>query len=567
MATSSGADAMSAARGAGDTTTSSATVDLGQAARALAGAARTLSAMASSASQALQDLGGQGAGGGDPAINAWEDDPYSEAVASVNPPLAPTRTVPRPVNSSRYLRTSIVGSRPAPGRYEPGTENFRYWVAEEALVRGINFWAPLLPAGTIWSTADRPMRVTLAAGQALNANYSREYGLRFFQQTVRGTTISSAESADAVLHELGHAILDAIRPPLYNAASLEVAAFHEAFGDMSSILVALQSPALSRMVIAETQGRLNVTSRLSRVAEQLGWGLRQLWPTAVDADSLRNAANRFFYQRPALLPPLAPASNLSSAAHSFARVFTGAFLDALADMVDTRGPATEASLLTVSQDLGRLLVDGVLTAPIISSYYSSVASSMIEATQTLNGGRYRAALARAFIQRGILSVSSVQALASAAVPPLVPSASTRTADVGAASGGSRALRTHGGGEIRDYARGYGETGELSVRTIPTAWGKGCAVHAPVESIRFDVAPSPTLPGAGDTASANDDTRHFVEDLLQRGRVKFGPVPGVAPWWIDVTAEDDLAKTHEIMASPDGLILKRRHFDCGFCGHH
>jgi hypothetical protein len=43
-----------------------------------------------------------------------------------------------------------------------------------------------------------------------------------------------------VCHELGHAILDALKPQLFNVASTEAGAFHEAFGDISAILCALQ---------------------------------------------------------------------------------------------------------------------------------------------------------------------------------------------------------------------------------------------------------------------------------------------------------------------------------------
>jgi hypothetical protein len=82
-----------------------------------------------------------------------------------------------------------------------------------------------------------------------------------------------------------------------------VAAFHESFGDMSAILSALQLDSVRAKVIQETGGRLNVNSELSRLAPQLGWAIRQLSPTAVDADCLRNAANRFFYQDPDDLPP------------------------------------------------------------------------------------------------------------------------------------------------------------------------------------------------------------------------------------------------------------------------
>ena len=76
----------------------------------------------------------------------------------------------------------------------------------EALARGINFWTPLLPIGTRWSTVN-PMHVTLDAGEDLNAFYSRDNsGLFFFHKTVKNRTFFSADSPDVVCHEMGHAI-------------------------------------------------------------------------------------------------------------------------------------------------------------------------------------------------------------------------------------------------------------------------------------------------------------------------------------------------------------------------
>jgi hypothetical protein len=90
------------------------------------------------------------------------------------------------------------------------------------------------------------------------------------------------------------------------AASIEVAAFHESFGDMSALLSALQLPSLREGVLAETGGVLHRASRLSRLAEQLGWAIRQSVPSAVEPDCLRNAVNTFFYRDPDTLPTMAP---------------------------------------------------------------------------------------------------------------------------------------------------------------------------------------------------------------------------------------------------------------------
>jgi hypothetical protein len=75
--------------------------------------------------------------------------------------------------------------------------------------------------------------------------------------------------------------------------------------------------------------------------------------------------------------------------HSFSRVFTGAFLDALARMLTTLESATQPNLQTVSRDMGQLLVDGVHLAPITTGYYSQVAAAMVQSDQTRFNGRYR----------------------------------------------------------------------------------------------------------------------------------------------------------------------------------
>ena len=165
-------------------------------------------------------------------------------------------------------------------------------------------------------------------GVDLNAFYDRN-GMTFFHGTVRGTKIYSGESPDVVCHELGHAVLDALKPQLFDVASIEAAAFHESFGDCSAMLSNLMLPSFRHGVLDETDGRLSTASQLSRLAESLGWAIRQLVPDAVAPDCLRSAVNSFYYQPPATLPPRSPASSLASEPHSFSRVFTSGVLRVL----------------------------------------------------------------------------------------------------------------------------------------------------------------------------------------------------------------------------------------------
>jgi len=505
-------------------------------------------------------------------LNTWEDDPFSEAVPTQNPPLATPLSVAAPVNANPLLQTHILDPQPPSGQFPPGTPNFRFWMVTEALARGINFWTPLLPAGTRWSTVN-PMHVTLDAGEDLNAFYSRDdNGLFFFHQTVKNRMFSSADSPDVVCHEMGHAILDALKPQLFDAASTQVAAFHEAFGDMSSILCALQLPSERQKVLTETQGRLNVTSRLSRVAEQLGWAIRQLAPTAVDPDCLRNAANRFFFRPPAQLPPQAPASQLSSEVHSFSRVFTGAFLDALAGMLQVLGSATDANLLTASRDLGQLLVDGVHTAPVTSAYYSRVAAAMIQADQVRNQGRYSTALSNAFFQRGILSTAAAAALANAPVPQREVAPAGISAVVGfpglGGMSGTQTRLTYNGQEEDGYRRGPEDAPALPTQTITTDFGMALLVHAPTEPARFAVVPAALRGASAEPSTPDEAARAFVEDLIQLDRLDLRAAPGRVALITPLDARSRSRKTHVVRETSEGtLVLKRLHFDCGFHSHH
>jgi hypothetical protein len=554
--------------------------DLAEALNAIAQAAKAQAASAAQIMQMMQQMvqmmqqaqavgPGFGAGAvGAPAavqINIWEDDPFSEEVPTADPPLAATIGVPVPQNNNALLQTRINEPAVAPGRYAPGTAGFRFWVAAEALARGINFWAPLLPAGTRWTTNVTPMQVGLNAGTDLNAFYSRTAGLSFFQQVVRQVVVYSGESADVVCHELGHAILDAIRPQLFNTASLEVAAFHESFGDMSAILCGLQVPTLRQEVLAETAGRLNTNSRLSRLAEQLGWAIRQLSPTAVDRDCLRNAANRFFYRPPQSLPPTAPATQMSSEGHSFSRVFTGAFLDALARMLTATGPASDPKLREVSRDLGRLLVTGVRAAPIVPAYYGQVAAAMIQADRALLQGRYRAALSSAFVEHGILTPGAAAGMATAtgASAGMAPRSAVRDAAVN--SPDDDVVSPYADDDA--HTRSAEDAPDLPTRTVTTTLGIAVEVHAPAEQERFAVA-SATRGVQEVHRTPNDDAASFVEDLIQLGRIETESVQGVAGVALIGLADTGHRhrKTHTLVGGDGGaFVLKRLHFDCGLGG--
>ena len=463
--------------------------------------------------------------GGAKEIRCWQDDPGApgcgtQPVQSRAPDLAKGR-----------LPIAMTDMGPPPGLYDTGTAEFRYWTAAEALHRSATVWGSLLPDGVTWvETNGRRLPIGLDEGEDLNAYYDRN-GLHFFHAISGGRVVYSGESPDVCSHELGHAVLDALRPELWDASFIEGGAFHESFGDMSSLLTGLQMPSIREAVLTETSGRLYRTSRLSRVAEQLGWAIRQIRPEVVHPDCLRNAVNSFFYKDPSTLPPTAPASELSSEPHSFSRVFTGAFLEAMAGMHVLQEDQGSAGLLQASLDAGALLVDAVVSSPLVPGYFSQIAAHMVEADANRFGGRYAGALKTGFVKHGVLSLDSANAVAdSPAGAPVV-----RAQGLVAAKG------------------------PVTQPLVPLAGrryglGEDLLVSALTETKRFSVLGSGPDVRSVESPSHDQAARSFVEDLFRRGKVEM-PRPEASV--------RSAHRSHAVRRKPEGLVLVRTSVDCGF----
>ena len=296
-------------------------------------------------------------------------------------------------------------------------------------------------------------------------------------------------------------------------------------------------------VIADTVGDLSRASRLSRLAEQLGWAIRQFSPSAVEGDCLRNAANSFFYANPETLPSSAPAVSLSSEPHSFSRVFTGAFLEALAGGFRlASAKPSEADLQAVSYDIARLLVAGALAAPIVPEYMSQVAAAIVAADASADGsarGKYGDVLKSAFVRHGILSPQSAVGVAT-----------SRAAGFAAPRRGLGMMVPGASRELPHIALSCAEYG-LGDRPL--------LVRAPSDRRRFAAAAASFGVGSVTPSNSEHAARSFVEDLLQRGHIdtRDAGEPGMG------IVHPHTFKTHRLVPTDAGLMLKRLLFDCGF----
>jgi hypothetical protein len=456
-------------------------------------------------------------------ISVWEDDPLPGVLVDRPPP-----------GPGKSLAFRIGGKQPAPNPYKTGTPQFRYWTAADALRRCADFWSKVAPVRKWDDHVGSTLKVLLDEGDELNAYYDRR-ALNFFHgDGPDGATVYSCESPDVVCHEMGHAVLDALKPQLWSAASHETSAFHEAFGDMSAILSALQLPSMRKAAIEDTKGKLYRSSRLSRLAEQLGAAIRQQHPDAVERDCLRNAVNSFTYRDPTTLPQGAPAWLLSSEPHSFSRIFTGAFFEMLAGMFAAQGQQPdEADLEKVSRDLGGILAQGVLRAPVVANWYAQVAAAMVNASAAFDP-RYPAILNAAFVNRSILSLSSA----------------------------GRSLHVQQGlGEQKEYDREI-----AAARLSLTALGAdhyGLNQPLIVESAshprRFIAQSAATMyNGSLDPTSSATAAVAFVDDLFSRGRVECGDFKGP----VHRLNHGKRMKTHKLVSDDGEVKLERTCFDCG-----
>lgn len=465
-------------------------------------------------------------------VLAWEDDPMS--VASPTPIQRPV-----PNLSDARLGIRIDGKQPAPKIYARGTPEFRFWAAAEALRRAADYWGGIVPSSFTWQVGAR-LPVKLDAGVDLNAFYTRggggdPPGLSFFHESVDGVTYFSGESPEVSCHELGHAVLDALQPQLFNVAFIEAAAFHESYGDMSAILTVLQLQSMRMDVISSTGGKIYRNSRVSRLAEQLGFAIRQNFPDAVDSDSLRNAVNNFFYRDPQELPPRAPANLLSSEPHSFSRVFTAAFLETLAGIFLAQGGAgSEQQLLDATKIAGQLLVGAVSSAPVVPAYYSQIAAHFLSVDALQFNKKYRDVIKGAFVRRGILSLDAA-------------SSGVTDGHIGSAKSFAAAA-----------ARPDRRTQQMAMPAQRFGL-KTLYVSAPGSAPRFSVAASAPSTGEVEPPSRELAAQAFVEDLFRRGRIDMGNHGDTDAR----VSQPTLRKTHVLVTADDGVQLERRTFDCGF----
>jgi hypothetical protein len=260
-----------------------------------------------------------------------------------------------------------------------------------------------------WSFPLPRIDVDPHAGDGANAFYSEQDRLvGFYSFQVDGKTFNAAQSADVISHETAHAVLDGLRDLHNESFGLGPTAFHEGFGDMTAVLVALHDDSLITRVLNVTNGDMRLDNFIAAVAEYLQQRVPQHVQEHVHEHTayLRNALNTLkfvpFDQLHYL--PENPETELGRESHNYSRLFTGAFYDILAGVYELLRKTMQPRIaIHRARDIvGYMLICAIELGPVGEFDFSDMAKAFIAADHVLYSGKYSDILTQVFAGRGIL---------------------------------------------------------------------------------------------------------------------------------------------------------------------
>jgi len=499
------------------------------------------------------------------AINFIPNDPDAGTAA---PGLRSQSARPtRPASRSGFTLSGTV----AQGPFTPGTPQFLFWQSREAAIAAVEAWEASSGPHTKWQGNRSKLPLLPDEGIDLNAFYDRA-SFSFFHKTLGAQTFFSGESTDVVAHEIGHGLVDSIRPSFFSVNFLEVAAFHEAAGDCVAILTALNDLDTRKKLLAVTT-TLKKKNFVESTAEQLSRAIGIAFP-GHNAAEPRHAFNTFQYQLPQTLPSNGGPGALINEAHSFGMLFSGCFWNLIVNIFKASGSKTPASLLNASQTAGKILIAGTKGALITPRFLQSVGRAMVLADQTLHNGANRDHIKNAFESHNILLGANAMVAPSIDLAGTAPKGATLAAatrkDLMTRLGGTRSakLTTAAMREFDTPMVSAMHTDVVPLSSIPSLKGVVAEAHQPV-----------LVGGSGRSAAVMGSMPHpenteaevlaYVRTLVEHDRIDYGGKKKKAPkrGMVAGAAATEDHTTHVIRRVGGRKVLERVRFLCGVrCSH-
>lgn len=252
-----------------------------------------------------------------------------------------------------------------------------------------------------WAFDSPQLLIVPHAGIWANAFYDRySRSLQCFSfPAPDGTLIHTALSRDIVAHETGHAILDGLAPALYDALTPQSLALHEATGDLTAIIMALQSRRIRDWLVQKYGGQLLGSTPVSQLAEQFGRALGLNRP-------LRDANNSLTMK------------DATEEPHNLCQVLAGAFWAAvvqlhnnsLAKARQARDKSEEEpigkALAVSARRIGRIFFRALDYLPPAEATFADYCRAVLRSDEVAypkDETGYREVLKKEFIRRGIVS--------------------------------------------------------------------------------------------------------------------------------------------------------------------
>ncbi len=478
---------------------------------------------------------------------------------------ATVERTPRP-NRAAGVAGFTLSAGPPPAIYPTTSADFVYWQAREAALTAVEAFEDIYGQKvTRWARSPTPKKLTLRhdAGVDLNAYYDGR-SLSFFHKAIGKKNIFSGASTDVVAHEAGHALLDFLRPDLWDEMSLEIAAFHEAFGDCMAILTALSDADMRKKMVGKG-GLLGKNNFIETTAEELSWAIKQLQGNH-NAATPRKARNKYKWVLPSSLPDNGAPGALINEVHSFGQVFTGCFYDLLLLLYQNGGPRTEAGLRSATKIVGQLLIAGAKDALVRDRFFRSVGQAMLQADSVLFAGKYGALIGEAFKNHNLdLTVGAVLSPRTA-LAGRVSSVARNALDVSAATMKDIRVRLRADPKVKFERRAIsvGAQSMVELRNFRAVDLTGIAEYLqgvkayasePVVVGRGAGAAAALMSALPDPGAAQDEALVFVTGLAKHGQIDRNGFAG---------ADSKQASTHRVIKRGKEKVLERKRFACG-CG--
>ncbi|MCL5036343.1 MAG: hypothetical protein M1269_04405 [Chloroflexi bacterium] len=301
--------------------------------------------------------------------------------------------------------------------YNAGTPQFDQVNSYTTVYNTLDMYQDFIGHKLDWAFDSSKIGVYPRKQEGKNAYYARSQesvNFFYFDSKELGKTVNVSESSDVVSHETGHAVLDGLRPGYMGWFSgTETMAFHEAFGDITAMLLCLKDGNNVKGILADNGGDFTKESRLTRLAEEFGKAihLEDSDPSNDNKIYLRTMINDFKYKDPSTLPDQKADDHLTSEVHNFSRLFSAAFYDCIEGAYNQnigKGGDKVSALSDTGADLGKIFTRGVELSPSSNVKYKDIALCMLKADKELTGGKYSDVLKKAFMDREIIKSSDIK---------------------------------------------------------------------------------------------------------------------------------------------------------------